>query len=220
MGGTVWSHAIEQLYPFACKIRISRGTGTGCILSYDKERQLCCIATANHVISHAEGWNEPIRIIHAESGVEQLISPEGRTVYRHPESDLAVIFFSHDRHPQSVEMPSLTVEDEPLHVGNEVGWAGFPSILPDHFSFFSGRVSTALPQSESYLMNGEAMSGVSGGPAFIVTTQGNLHVVGIVTAYIPERAPGEYLPGVCTVAGITSFYKEASRDFGLSSGGD
>lgn len=58
----------------------------------------------------------------------------------------------------------------------------------------------------AYLVDGVAISGVSGGPAFIVTDEGAPFIMGVVTAYIPNRVTGESLPGVCLVAGIHRFY--------------
>jgi hypothetical protein len=56
-------------------------------------------------------------------------------------------------------------------------------------------------------VDGVAINGISGDPAFIPYTTEQPQVIGIVTAYIPNRVAGDTLPGVCFVAGIYPFYE-------------
>ena len=67
-------------------------------------------------------------------------------------------------------------------------------------------MSCFLHDDRAYLVDGVAINGVSGGPAFCVLPEDELHFVGVVTAYIPNRVSGESLPGVCFVAGISPLY--------------
>ena len=84
------------------------------------------------------------------------------------------------------ELPKATVpiieRPSDVRVGTEVGWLGYPGRLPETLCFFSGRISAALPDSGSYLVDGAAMPGVSGGPVFCKTAAG-LRLVGSVSAY-------------------------------------
>jgi len=50
------------------------------------------------------------------------------------------------------------------------------------------------------LVDGVAINGVSGGPA--LSTMGGLFLMGVVSAYIPNRATGETLPGLGMVRDV------------------
>jgi len=54
-----------------------------------------------------------------------------------------------------------------LPIGVEVGWLGYPAIGPWTLCFFRGNVSAR--QEASYLIDGVAINGVSGGPVFYST---------------------------------------------------
>ncbi len=121
--------------------------------------------------------------------------------------DIAVTMFTNEK----IELPSdeltLVPEDKHIKPGIHIGWAGYPSVAPNDFSFFSGAVSCFLESQLSYLVDGVAINGVSGGPALTVMPKNIIHLVGLVSAYIPNRMMGESLPGVCFVVGIHSFYQ-------------
>jgi hypothetical protein len=68
--------------------------------------------------------------------------------------------------------------------------------------FFSGHISAWLEPDEAYLVDGVAINGVSGGPAFIPERM----LIGVVSAYIPNRATGELLPGLAVVRGVQQFH--------------
>jgi len=44
-------------------------------------------------------------------------------------------------------------------------------------------------------------------PAFAIVPDRGLEVIGVVTAYIPNIAMGDTLPGVCSIVSTTPFYK-------------
>ena len=58
-------------------------------------------------------------------------------------------------------------------------------------------------------MDGVAINGVSGGPAFHLTTVENMPVIimGVMSAYVPNRATGEVLPGLSVVRGVAQFHE-------------
>jgi hypothetical protein len=63
-------------------------------------------------------------------------------------------------------------------------------------------VSAWVEAETAYLVDGVAINGVSDGPAFIPE-----HVlVGVVSAYVPNRATGEPLPGLAVVRGVEQFH--------------
>ena len=74
-------------------------------------------------------------------------------------------------------------------------------MAPNDLCFFTGHVSSWLANEESYLIDGVAINGVSGGPAF----SNDPEFCGVVTAYIPNRATGESLPGVCLVRDVAPY---------------
>ena len=72
--------------------------------------------------------------------------------------------------------------------------------------FFSGRVSCAIESESAYLVDGVAINGVSGGPTLWLGHD-NFLCIGVVSAYIPNRATGEPLPGLAVVREITQFHE-------------
>ena len=60
-------------------------------------------------------------------------------------------------------------------------------------------------------MDGVAINGVSGGPAFHVTGVEEMPVLimGVVSAYVPNRATGETLPGLSVVRDVAQFHELA-----------
>jgi hypothetical protein len=85
--------------------------------------------------------------------------------------------------------------------GVEIGWIGFPAVAPNTVCFFHGHISAWLENDEAYLVDGVAINGVSGGPAFIQTDEASV-IVGIVTEYRPNIATGSPLPGVSLIRAI------------------
>ena len=84
-----------------------------------------------------------------------------------------------------------------------MGWLGYPAIPRASLCFFSGRISAWVEAENAYLVDGVAINGVSGGPAFIIT---GAMLVGVVSAYIPNRATGEPLPGLAVVRNVNQFH--------------
>ena len=88
----------------------------------------------------------------------------------------------------------------------EVGWCGFPSIAPDDLCFFEGHISSYLAKEGSYLVDGVAINGVSGGPAFFPVDKQNEPIVcGVLSGYIPNITEGKSLPGVCYIRSVEAF---------------
>jgi len=56
-------------------------------------------------------------------------------------------------------------------------------------------------------VDGVAINGVSGGPAFFIHEKDeNSKICGVITAYIPNRATREVLPGLCVVKSVKPFH--------------
>jgi hypothetical protein len=58
-----------------------------------------------------------------------------------------------------------------------------------------------------YLVDGVAINGVSGGPAFYIKDGREIRVMGVVSAYAPNRATGETLPGLSVVRSVRRLHE-------------
>ena len=101
---------------------------------------------------------------------------------------------------------ALVPPDASVKPGVEVAWLGYPYLVPGaRLCFFSGHVSAYI--DERYFIDGVAIGGVSGGPAFLcrnVEPNRGLHILGSITAYRPSReGTGETLPGVSVADNVS-----------------
>jgi len=63
-----------------------------------------------------------------------------------------------------------------------------------------------------YFVDGVAINGVSGGPTFQINREDNkVRIIGLVSAYVPNRAAGAQLPGLCVVRDISPIYETIKR---------
>ena len=202
--------AIEEITPHVFSISTQNTSGTGWLVSLSKTSNLCAVATAAHVVNHAHDWELPIRLVHAETGKNILLRREDRAIILGDGLDSAVIIFNYGE----IELPSNTLAliEQGYHMkqGVEIGWLGFPAISRSGLCFFSGRVSNYIEEDNYYLIDGVAINGVSGGPAFQCRSK-NSELIGVVSAYIANRATGETLPGVALVQDVTQFYDVTER---------
>ncbi len=214
---TVWQDAVWYNSHYVFKISTPKGWGTGFFIYRSNSSTMCGIATATHVIKDAHEWELPIRIRHHKSGKTCLLTPDKRATYIDQETDTALIVFDNPKEeelfPSWIIEPNLWLKDHSLKIGNEVGWLGFPSMVPDEMCFFSGRVSCSLRKQHAYLIDGVAINGVSGGPAFFVMTSpgytsaiGN-SIIGVISAYVPNRIQGETLPGLALVKDVSKLHE-------------
>ncbi len=210
-----WSEAVKQVMPHVVKIELPDSHGSGFLIAYcnaGRNRQYVVIATAAHVVRHAAKWEVPCRIHY--QGQELVLKPEQRAMGLFGNEDVGVIQFD----PGDLKLPSqaLTVLDRKtvLQPGYPLGWCGFPNIMDWHNCFFAGHVSTPVAGSEGdYLVDGVVIHGVSGSPAFAVM-DGKVVLVGLVSAYYPNRATGEALPGmglVQSIQPIVDFFVQANK---------
>jgi hypothetical protein len=181
-----WYKAVEIVKPYIVRISTPRGSGTGFLVSRAKSNSICAVATAAHVVDFAHYWEEPIRLDHIASNKSIIIRQNQRAVFIDSNRDTASILFNH----ADLEFPI-----EPLISGAEL-------------SFFTGRISSWVQSQEAYLVDGVAINGVSGGPAFNIDGQ-NIILMGVVSAYVPNRATGEVLPGLCVIRNVTQFHEQA-----------
>lgn len=208
-----WQTEILKIKPFMFKISTPTGYGTG-FLIFKNDQNICGIATAYHVISHAFEWNEPIKISQYISNKERFLinDPNIRVIEINQDRDLAFILFADDQNnPFDIDeknIPKLTDIGEIVDVGTEIGWNGFPVIESSELCFFSGCISCYLKNLDSYLVDGVAINGVSGAPAFFIDKKTlELKICGVISNYFPNKSTGDSLPGLSMIRSVT-IYKD------------
>lgn len=204
-----WYTAAELVSGHVVKIMTPQGSGTGMLLHRDGD--FCAVATAAHVVEQAHLWESPIRLWHVSSGGSLLLHEAKRAIALDKERDSAVIAFIRGDIDFPTKTLDLIAEGKSVKVGVEVGWLGFPAVASETMCFFSGRISARAP-GDRYLIDGVAINGVSGGPAFHIYDAKTIHVLGIMSAYIPNRATGDTLPGLCVATGVGQC-QEAVKQF-------
>ena len=215
-----WYHAIEQIKDHTVKVITPQGHGTGFFIAPDNNMKLQGIATAAHVVHYAHYWQQPIRIQHAGTRKEVFLKKEERFIDMDLKHDTASVIFS----SQNVDLgfPSAILpfikEGSHYKVGVDIGWIGFPAISPDHLCFFNGRISCWLEDEGYYLVDGVAINGVSGGPAFAIS-KNEVQFMGLVSSYIPNQATGISMPGLCVIRDVSHARKSAQlvKDLGEES---
>lgn len=204
-----WHQALEDVNPYIFKILTPTGSGTGFQISCSKHG-LCGIATAYHVIEQEYYWKQPIKLVHYSSKKEVFLNDEdSRAIFVYPDNDLAFILFNKQDLPIMSDSLDLVPPAILIKQGVEIGWCGFPSVAPDELCFFAGHISAYLDKKDSYLVDGVAINGVSGGPALHRPFDGSKpRVFGVITAYLPNRVFGETLPGVSFVRNVEPYRKK------------
>lgn len=199
-----WDKAIEDLCPHIVRITTPDGSGTGFLVSHSANTDVVAIATAAHVVDRAHYWEQPIRIEHTTSGTSTLLRQDNRAIFLEEERDTAAIVFAKGDLKIPAKAFGLAPEGKTLKIGIEIGWLGYPAVYQQELCFFSGRVSRFAKRFNGYLVDGVAINGVSGGPAF--WNGGNrITLIGVVSAYLVNRATGETLPGLSLVRNVDQF---------------
>jgi len=210
-----WRAAFEAVEPYMVKITSPQGSGTGFFVACSDDRELLGIATAAHVIDFPHYWKQPIRIEHFKSRQTVFLNDGDRSIDIDYDRDVAAIVIRGGELPFPEDPLPLIGETEWLKVGIEVGWVGFPAISPSNLCFFSGRTSCWVASEGFYFVDGVAINGVSGGPTFFLSKD-SVEIIGIVSAYVPNRATGAQLPGLCVVRDALPLYTtiKGLRSFG------
>jgi len=201
-----WNEIVEKITPSIVKIETPDGHGTGFLCFYNEDRSVCGIATANHVVSHADRWQHPIRIHHFSSGGVSLLKETERAIHTDAFRDSAVIMIPSGRLDLPQEAIPLRPTNNRLPIGIEVGWLGFPGIDEEAMCFFSGSVSAWQDFRKAYLIDGVAINGISGGPVVHSSMTDGVQIVGTITAYRANRLTGETLPGLSVAQDVSHFH--------------
>lgn len=191
-----WKNAVDTVKRYVVRISTPGGSGTGFLFAYSS--LLCGVATAAHVVSYAHWWELPIRLHHVHSDKSLLLHHSELPVLLDEAQDTAALIFPKGLLPFPAQLMQLLEVDSHLRVGNSLGWLGFPAVSPTNLCFFKGTMSCWLLHEHAYLVDGVAINGVSGGPAFWADGSTPL-IVGVMSAYIPNKTTGEALPGLSVV---------------------
>lgn len=204
-----WHQAFSVVESYVVKIISQQGSGTGFLIASTDNKELCGIATAAHVIDFAHYWDQPFRIQHSKTGKTLFLNKKDRSIEITTKQDVATIIIRGDPSFPKDSLPIIQ-EDKRLKVGVEIAWMGYPAIAPSDLCFFSGRVSSWINEGSFYFVDGVAINGVSGGPAFSVT-KNSVELIGLVSAYVPNRATGIPLPGLCVVRDVSPVYNAIKK---------
>src|SRR5215467_14470699 len=88
-----WEQAIATISSHVVKIETPSGHGTGFLAFYNHDKTWCGVATAAHVLSHADEWKEPIRIRHEGSAETRFLKDDERVILLDRRNDSAVVLF-------------------------------------------------------------------------------------------------------------------------------
>src|SRR6266404_6541985 len=100
-----WDESVARVTPYIVKVETPRGHGTGFLCLYNQNKSFYGIATALHVVSHADEWNEPIRLRHYPSNTSVFLRQTDRHVFCDSRTDSAVIVAS----PGEIQLPEDTL---------------------------------------------------------------------------------------------------------------
>jgi hypothetical protein len=199
-----WHPIHEIVLKHVVRIETQDGTGTGFLFGYNRDSSLAAVATAAHVVGHAHLWRQPLRLIHHATQQEVFLPYERRIVLIDHKRDSSSILVRASELPFEVEPLGLIDPDHYIKVGVEVAWMGFPSVAYPELCFFRGCVSAYIEQTRSYLVDGVAINGVSGGPVFVSYDGETPEIIGTVSAYLPNRTGAT--PGLLRAQDISAFH--------------
>ena len=205
-----WDQVVSKVSPHLFKIETPGGHGSGFLLHYGKDN-FCCVATAEHVVSHADEWQQPIKLTHQATRETKFLKNADRVIYRDSATDSAVVLFLKGDLKLPQTPIALFPEGQRIDIGSEVGWLGFPSVAPYNHCFFAGIVSARQDWRKAYLIDGVAINGVSGGPVLYPHATEGVQIVGLISAYTANRATGEALPGLSIAQDVSNFHTVISH---------
>lgn len=204
-----WDKVVDLVERAVFQIWAEGSTGTCFLISVGKQHQSnsdnYMFATAWHVVEKIAGSEQSIF----------LSSSDGKSIYETAAGSYGIFRLGSEVFDTAgiwLKSPAKIVSQEDLLPilgyqwqmarGTEIGWVGFPGIAGGNLCFFRGVVSGYYDSPPTYLVDGVAVNGVSGGPAF----DDRAHIIGLISSYIPNRVdqfttlPG--LVGVIPIAAI------------------
>ncbi|HET7638757.1 MAG TPA: hypothetical protein VFK47_08455, partial [Ktedonobacteraceae bacterium] len=100
-----WNSIAEKITPYIVKIETPTGHGTGFLCFYNADRTFCGIATARHVVSYADEWQQPIRLVHFPSKSIVFFKESDRLIFSDYETDSALILLQ----PGDLKLPESPI---------------------------------------------------------------------------------------------------------------
>lgn len=196
-----WPELVPKLEPLVYQVRAGDSLGTAFVISVTGGRdggRHTMLVTAWHVVQDVVQDDEPLDLVRADGTLISTLTSGPIAIYPvgPPECDTALMLVP-TREPLVspdvlLPMPLETM----LPRGADLGWLGFPGLVYPELCFFRGVVSGYQEMPPIYLVDGVAINGVSGGPAFDRTGL----LVGLVSAYVPNQIDhGTTLPGLMIV---------------------
>ncbi len=82
---------------------------------------------------------------------------------------------------------------------------------PYALCFFSGCISARREQRKAYLIDGVSINGVSGGPVLCSIEPKGVEIIGIISAYVANRATGATLPGLSIAQDVSYLHGVVQR---------
>lgn len=116
-----WDKIVKRITPHIVKIETQSGYGTGFLSLYNENKILCGVATSMHVVSHADEWQQPIRIRHYFSGVTDFLEESNCIIFKNQDTDSAVIYFRKAGFPLPEDPIPVLPSDSIIDIGVEVG---------------------------------------------------------------------------------------------------
>ena len=218
---TSWDSHYKLISPFVVKITTDKGSGTG-LITAESDAHIHII-TALHVVKDCLFYG----ICFYDEKFFVCPTQDAKIIAPNPSIDCAVFSIPKKIIPPNnastgiLPFPILAIHDK-IDIGTAVGWIGYPGIfasLTAKPGFFSGSIS-GISTNNSYLIDGTAINGVSGGPVISIikrpdNTIGPV-IIGIITSYLPNIAstPGQgqiALPGVAIALNFSSLTKTATQ---------
>ena len=200
-----WVIAAERVSRVLFRVETETTGGTAfafmCAENPSNDEYVTMFATANHVV---KDHNPGARLSLTSSDGTSILDAHSCTLTVIPPStdeyDVALISAISKRPTVAPnDLPPLLSHDFYPPRGAQLGWLGFPSIAWPELCFFQGSLSGYPGAADAYLVDGVAINGVSGGPAF--NDEGT--IFGVVQAYIPNRPTIDLtLPGLMVVVPI------------------
>jgi hypothetical protein len=201
-----WDNIVKKVSSHVVKIETQSGHGSGFLFMYNDNKSWCGVATAAHVLFQAEKWKQPVELFHSASNQRLFLREHEREITIDWETDSAVLLFNKGELPFPQDLIPLLPTGNPLSIGLEVGWLGFPAIESFTLCFFSGIISARQDFRKAYLIDGVAIQGVSGGPVLYSTETEGIQFIGTVNAYKANRVTGEALPGLLIAQDVSHFH--------------
>lgn len=206
-----WDEVVGRVSPYLVRIETPECFGTGFLCFYNHDQSWVAIATAAHVVARADEWQQPIKVRCQGRDQVSFLRPTERVIYLNTAADAAVVLFPNllGLHEDGIPLLPATTD---LPIGTSVGWLGYPAIVGQTMCFFTGTVSAIQRvvvggHNRSYLIDGVAINGVSGGPViYHNTADDSIAIIGILTAYMANRQRGEALPGLSVAQDVTHFH--------------